>query len=66
MQQFCEVCRRSEIRRFAFYSSVAGLVCFQHRMPEPLATNRERARALLASPVPQKRGELRRRLASVH
>ena len=50
--------------RFAFYASVAGHVCFQHRLPAPELTNRELARALLASPVPQKRGELRRRLAS--
>jgi hypothetical protein len=63
--QYCEVCHRSEIRKLAFYASVAGYVCFEHRTPDSSTTDRERARALLASPVPQKRGELRRRLASV-
>ena len=65
MQQFCEVCRATGIMRFAFYASVAGHVCFQHRLPAPEPTNRDLAKALLSSPVPPNRGELRRRLASL-
>ena len=65
MQQFCEVCRATGIMRFAFYASVAGHVCFLHRLPASEPTNRQRAETMLASPVPPNRGELRRRLASL-
>jgi hypothetical protein len=51
--------------RFAFYASVAGHVCFLHRLPASEPTNRLRAETMLASPVPPNRGELRRRLASL-
>lgn len=63
MQQFCEVCHRLQIRRFAYYPGVTGQVCFEHRTPEP-GSRLDRARTLLASPVPRKRAELRHRLAS--
>jgi hypothetical protein len=65
MQQFCEVCAQLRIRRFAYYPGVKGEVCFEHRIPET-ESKRDRARTLLASPVPEKRTELRHRLAGAN